>query len=288
MHLIFSFLLAFSIPLSGMGTQFLVLPSSAEELSMGSHATLPGLFSVNPALFSAPKKYPHFSIDRGTWLGDVTLTHLGYNQNSGSRTTHLGIKYSGLTDLEFRQDMPQDDASSRFSAYGLAIDGGASISRENQKFGFSISYINFGLYTESSSGIAINLGYALELKNGVTLGLVGQNIGWMKKLSSSSPSLPVRFSTGLSKLIRSDMFTNKIFGSVEWNSIISAPKIYVGNRFSWNRLDILTGYSTAKEVVESSIGIGLNLNRYHIAYGVRVGSQDLGIPKTLSLRLLLP
>ena len=288
MHLIFSFLLAFSIPLSGMGTQFLVLPSSAEELSMGSHATLPGLFSVNPALFSAPKKYPHFSIDRGTWLGDVTLTHLGYNQNSGSRTTHLGIKYSGLTDLEFRQDMPQDNASSRFSAYGLAIDGGASISRENQKFGFSISYINFGLYTESSSGIALNLGYALELKNGVTLGLVGQNIGWMKKLSSSSPSLPLRFSTGLSKLIRSDMFTNNIFGSVEWNSIISAPKIYVGNRFSWNRLDILTGYSTAKEVVESSIGIGLNLNRYHIAYGVRVGSQDLGIPKTLSLRLLLP
>ena len=288
MHLIFSFLLAFSIPLSGMGTQFLVLPSSAEELSMGSHATLPGLFSVNPALFSAPKKYPHFSIDRGTWLGDVTLTHLGYNQNSGSRTTHLGIKYSGLTDLEFRQDTPQDDASSRFSAYGLAIDVGASISRENQKFGFSISYINFGLYTESSSGIALNLGYALELKNGVTLGLVGQNIGWMKKLSSSSPSLPVRFSTGLSKLIRSDMFTNNIFGSVEWNSIISAPKIYVGNRFSWNRLDILTGYSTAKEVVESSIGIGLNLNRYHIAYGVRIGSQDLGIPKTLSLRLLLP
>ena len=288
MHLIFSFLLAFSIPLSGMGTQFLVLPSSAEELSMGSHATLPGLFSVNPALFSAPKKYPHFSIDRGTWLGDVTLTHLGYNQNSGSRTTHLGIKYSGLTDLEFRQDMPQDNASSRFSAYGLAIDGGASISRKNQKFGFSISYINFGLYTESSSGIALNLGYALELKNGVTLGLVGQNIGWMKKLSSSSPSLPLRFSTGLSKLIRSDMFTNNIFGSVEWNSIISAPKIYVGNRFSWNRLDILTGYSTAKEVVESSIGIGLNLNRYHIAYGVRVGSQDLGIPKTLSLRLLLP
>ena len=271
-----------------MGTQFLVLPSSAEELSMGSHATLPGLFSVNPALFSAPKKYPHFSIDRGTWLGDVTLTHLGYNQNSGSRTTHLGIKYSGLTDLEFRQDTPQDDASSRFSAYGLAIDGGASISRENQKFGFSISYINFGLYTESSSGIALNLGYALELKNGVTLGLVGQNIGWMKKLSSSSPSLPLRFSTGLSKLIRSDMFTNNIFGSVEWNSIISAPKIYVGNRFSWNRLEILTGYSTAKEVVESSIGIGLNLNRYHIAYGVRVGSQDLGIPKTLSLRLLLP
>ena len=122
MHLIFSLIIVLSVPLTGMGTQFLVLPSSAEELSMGSHATLPGLFSVNPALFSAPKKYPHFSIDRGTWLGDVTLTHLGYNQNSGNRTTHFGIKYSGLTDLEFRQESPQDDASSRFSAYGLAID----------------------------------------------------------------------------------------------------------------------------------------------------------------------
>ena len=288
MRSIFSLLIIFSVPLSGMGTQFLVLPSSAEELSMGSHATLPGLFPINPALFSAPEKYPHFSINRGSWLGDVTLSHLGYNQSFDNKTTHFGIKYSGLTDIEFRENIPQDNAFSSFSAYGLAMDAGISIDREDQKFGFSISYIDLGLYTERTSGFGLNLGYALDLKNGINIGLAVQNIGRMKTLSSKAPSLPMRLSTGASKLIRSDRFVNNIFGSVEWNSVVAASKIYLGNRFSWNRLDILAGYSTSKEVVESSIGIGLNLNRYHISYGVRIGSQDLGIPKVLSVRLLLP
>ena len=288
MRSIFSLLIILSVPITGMGTQFLVLPSSAEELSMGSHATLPGLFPINPALFSAPKKYPHFSINRGSWLGDVTLTHIGYNQAWDNKTTHFGIKYSGLTDIEFRENIPQDNAFSSFSAYGLAMDAGISIDREDQKFGFSISYIDLGLYTERTSGFGLNLGYALDLKNGINIGLAVQNIGRMKTLSSKAPSLPMRLSTGASKLIRSDRFVNNIFGSVEWNSVVAASKIYLGNRFSWNRLDILAGYSTSKEVVESSIGIGLNLNRYHISYGVRIGSQDLGIPKVLSVRLLLP
>ena len=288
MRSIFSLLIILSVPITGMGTQFLVLPSSAEELSMGSHATLPALFPINPALFSASKKYPHFSINRGSWLGDVTLTHIGYNQAWDNKTTHFGIKYSGLTDIEFRENIPQDNAFSSFSAYGLAMDAGISIDREDQKFGFSISYIDLGLYTERTSGFGLNLGYALDLKNGINIGLAVQNIGRMKTLSSKAPSLPMRLSTGASKLIRSDRFVNNIFGSVEWNSVVAASKIYLGNRFSWNRLDILAGYSTSKEVVESSIGIGLNLNRYHISYGVRIGSQDLGIPKVLSVRLLLP
>ncbi|GIS54462.1 hypothetical protein Ct9H90mP29_15040 [bacterium] len=62
MRSIFSLLIILSVPLSGMGTQFLVLPSSAEELSMGSHATLPGLFPINPALFSAPENIHIFQL----------------------------------------------------------------------------------------------------------------------------------------------------------------------------------------------------------------------------------
>ena len=288
MRSIFSLLITLSVPLSGMGTQFLVLPSSAEELSIGSHATLPGLFPINPALFSAPEKYPHFSINRGSWLGDVTLSHLGYNQSFDNKTTHFGIKYSGLTGIEFRENIPQDNASSNFSAYGLSMDAGISIDRENQKFGFSISYIDLGLYTERSSGLGLNLGYALELKNKIDIGIAVQNIGKMNTLSNKAPSLPMRVSSGISKLIRSDRFVNNIFGSLEWNSLATESKIYLGNRFSWNRLDILFGYSTSQEVVESSIGVGLNLNRYHFSYGTRIGSQDLGIPKVLSVRLLLP
>ena len=61
------------VPLYGMGTQFMVLPSSAEELSIGSHSTLPGLFSINPALFIASENHPDLSINRGVWLDTTRL-----------------------------------------------------------------------------------------------------------------------------------------------------------------------------------------------------------------------
>ena len=130
------------------------------------------------------------------------------------------------------------------------MDAGISIDREDQKFGFSISYIDLGLYTERTSGFGLNLGYALDLKNGINIGLAVQNIGRMKTLSSKAPSLPMRLSTGASKLIRSDRFVNNIFGSVEWNSVVAASKIYLGNRLSWKRLDILDGYFTFIKITQ--------------------------------------
>ena len=271
-----------------MGTQMLVLPSSAQELSMGSQTTLKGLFPINPALYKASEKHPYLSLNRGNWLGNVSLSHIGYNQVGLDKVYHLGLKYSGLTDLEFRGNTPQDEALSNFSAYGLVLDAGISFEHLNHSYGISISYIQFGLYTENSKGISLDLGYSIKLKNGYSFGLVAKNLGKMTKLDNNSPVLPKRFSSGISKLFQFDNFKNSVFGSFEWNSIASTSKIHLGNRFSWNRLDLLAGYSRSKQVVESSMGIGINMNRYQITYGTRFGSQDLGFPKLLSIRILMP
>ena len=110
----------------------------------------------------------------------------------------------------------------------------------------------------------------------------------MTKLGGSSPKLPSRLSLGVSKKINFNNLYNKIFCSFDWNSIASASKFYVGNKFSWNRLDILAGYSASENVNESSIGIGFNLNRYQLTYGIKFGSQGIGQPKILSLNILMP
>jgi hypothetical protein len=201
---------------------------------------------------------------------------------------HVGIKYSGLTDLEFRGNVPQDDASSNFSAYGLVLDAGVGFKRLNHSYGISISYVQFGLYTEQSKGVSIDLGYSIKLKNGYSIGLVAKNLGGMTKLENNSPSLPKRFCSGLSKEFQFKNFKNSIFGSIEWNSLVSEAKVHLGNRFRWNRLNLLAGYSTSNQVVESSIGIGINFDRYQVIYGTRFGSQDLGFPKLLSIRVLMP
>ena len=288
MRLIFSLLFSIAIQLQGMGTQMLNLPSSADELSMGSHATLGGLFPINPALYIANEKHPYLSLNRGNWIGDVSLSQIGYNKIGLDKVFHIGIKYSGLTDLEFRGNVPQDDASSNFSAYGLVLDAGVGFKRLNHSYGISISYVQFGLYTEQSKGVSIDLGYSIKLKNGHSIGLVAKNLGGMTKLENNSPSLPKRFCSGISKEFQFKNFKNSIFGSIEWNSLVSEAKVHLGNRFRWNRLNLLAGYSTSNQVVESSIGIGINFDRYQVIYGTRFGSQDLGFPKLLSIRVLMP
>ena len=288
MHSVFKLFLLLLFPLYGLGTQFLILPIDAEELSIGSHPTMNGISYVNPALFSASLDHPGFSISRGIWLGDVTLTHLGYTQPAKGKIFHFNARYSGLSDLEFRDAVPFDEALSTFSSYGVSMNGGVSIQREKHKFGISFSYIFMGLYTETSSGFGINLGYARDFVKGMKLGISIQNLGIMSILSKDAPSLPTRMIGGVSKQIIFNDYQNTIYCSGEWNQSVSTGKFYFGNNFRWNLLSVMGGFSASENVVESSAGFGLNLGQYEITYGIQFGSQNLGTPQILTFQFRLP
>ena len=288
MHSVFKLFLILLFPLYGLGTQFLILPTDAEELSIGSHPTMSGILSVNPALFSASLNHPSLSISRGIWLGDVTLTHLGYTQPAKGKIFHFNAKYSGLSDLEFRDAVPVDDALSTFSSYGVSMNGGFSVQREKQKFGISFSYIFMGLYTETTSGFGLNLGYARDIVKGMKLGISIQNLGIMSKLSEDVPSLPTRMIGGVSKQIIFDNYRNTIYCSGEWNQLATTGKFHFGNNFRWDRLSLMGGFSASENVVESSAGFGINLGQYEITYGIQFGSQNLGTPQILTFQFLLP
>jgi len=288
MHSVFKLFLILLFPLYGLGTQFLILPTHAEELSIGSHPTMSGVSSVNPALFSVSLNHPGLSISRGIWLGDVTLTHLGYTQPAKGKTFHFNAKYSGLSDLEFRDAMPVDDALSTFSSYGVSMNSGFSIQREKQKLGISFSYIFMGLYTETTSGFGLNLGYARDIVKGMKLGISIQNLGIMSKLSKDAPSLPTRVIGGVSKQIIFNDYRNTVYCSGEWNQSASTGKFYFGNNFRWDRLSLMGGFSASENVVESSAGFGINLGQYEITYGIQFGSQNLGTPQILTFQFRLP
>ena len=287
MHSVFKLFLILLFPLYGLGTQFLILPTHAEELSIGSHPTMSGISSVNPALFSVSLNHPGLSISRGIWLGDVTLTHLGYTQPAKGKTFHFNAKYSGLSDLEFRDAVPVDDALSTFSSYGVSMNGGFSVQREKQKFGISFSYIFMGLYTETTSGFGLNLGYARDIVKGMKLGISIHNLGIMSKLSKDAPSLPTRVIGGVSKQIIFNDYQNTVYCSGEWNQSATTGKFYFGNNFHWNRLSLMGGFSASENVVESSVGFGLNLGQYQITYGIQFGSQNLGTPQILTFQFRL-
>ena len=81
---------------------------------------------------------------------------------------------------------------------------------------------------------------------------------------------------------------NKTYISAEWNEYSNAMRMWGGNELSWKRLRIMGGGSFSKKTHSISGGLGLQFGNYNISYAIRYGSQDLGIPHSISLRLLFP
>ena len=288
MRLVFSLTFTIVVSINGMGTQFLSLPIDAEELSLGSHPTLKGISPVNPAMNVASVQHPTMIIGRGNWLGDVSLTQIGYSQDLSHKTFHIRLRYAGLQELELRDDRPSDESLAQFSTYGVSADFGFSIEKGNRKYGMSISGIMMGLYTESSSGIGINMGYVNQLSPSLSFGAVVLNLGKMTKLSTDEPSLPLRLIGGLSKELSFGDNKNELYFSAEWNHLASKRKITIGNSFRWNRLRLMGGFSGSESVVQSSAGFGIQVGQYRFSYGIIFGSQNLGVPQTLTFHLTLP
>ena len=131
MHSIFRALFINLGLIYGMGMQMLVLPTSADQLSLGSHPTLAGLFPLNPALINANEKHPYLSLNRGNWLGDISMSQIGYNNIIMGNKAHFGMRYLGISDLEFRDNVPTDKPASLFSAFGITVDASTALQYQN-------------------------------------------------------------------------------------------------------------------------------------------------------------
>tara|TARA_A100001015_G_scaffold295548_1_gene374675 strand:+ start:17 stop:883 length:867 start_codon:yes stop_codon:yes gene_type:complete len=287
MPIIFKIFIFFHVSLYGIGSQFLTLPFSSKQLSIGSHPTLFEHDPVNPSLYHAIQNQPSISFNQGSWFGGVGLTQAGYNFEKNDMITHFGFKYSGITDLEFRNDSPSDSPLSYFSSFGLSFDAGKAIIRDNQRYGISISYVHFGVFTYESRGLGFNFGYSRDLLKKIKVGAVIQNVGKMSKLQNDEILLPQRILVGCSKKFKFNQIKNSVYTSIEKNSLISSAKIHIGNHFNWTRFNLYSGVSSSKEVLESSFGFGFFLSRFEIAYGLRFGSQNIGIPQIITIRFLM-
>ena len=136
MRLIFKIFLLFYFPLFGLGGQFLAVPYDAKELGLGSQPTISGFSSLNPALYSAKKENPSLNISQGNWIGGVSLSSADYSHHLKNKILYLGLRYSGLSDLEFRVNKPQNEPLAKFSSYGLSLKSGVAFSAKNIQYGF--------------------------------------------------------------------------------------------------------------------------------------------------------
>ena len=114
------------------------------------------------------------------------------------------------------------------------------------------------------------------------------NLGSVSKFYQEKPKLPTRFLVGISKEIDFIKINNRFYTTGDFSSLNDTWKIKIGNDIHWKQIKLLGGYSITKHTSSISFGSGFVYGRLGIAYAIRMGSQEIGIPQTLSLSFRLP
>ena len=274
--------------LFAIGTQFLTFPESARDLALGGHVSFGGSASVNPALIESFQSSPSLNINSGQWYGGIRVSGLNYVHKIGDYNNKLFIRQAEITDLEFRDDRPSDEPNTMFAAYGMSIGSGISHQTSLGRFGASVNALYFTIYDQHSNGISIDLGYSNILENGWGIGLALLNMGAVSKFYQEVPELPNRFLAGISKDLSLGDISNRLYITSESSSFHDSWKIKIGNYCQWKKLRLLGGLSKTKHSSTFSFGSGFVYGRFEITYAMRFGSQDIGVPKNLSLNFQLP
>lgn len=268
----------------GIGTQFLSIPNSARELALGVNPALKGESFSNPAVCSSYIPYPDIFISHGSWLAGVTTTTIQYSKGVGG----IQIRYSGISDLEFRTGIPTDNSLAEFGAYGASFGGFYSKQIGNNYFGISLKGIGFQIYDESSYGYAADFGITKMFGEKLNVGLSVLNIGSMSVLSKTAPNLPVRILSGIRYQSSYKSWKNEMLFSIEKSSFNSGLIYRMGNELIWQKIAIQAGTQLSEKVNSISGGIRLRLGMYSFQYGVQIGSQNLGLSQMLDFSVRLP
>ena len=274
--------------LCAIGTQFLTFPESAYDLAMGSHVSFGGSASVNPSLIEPTNSTPLLYINSGHWYGDIRMSGVNYIHKIGDYNNKLFLRQAGITDLEYREERPSDDPSTIFSAYGFSLGSGLSFNTAIGKFGATISALYFTIYDQNSRGVTIDLGYSNILNNGWGVGVSILNLGSVSEFYQEKPKLPTRLLAGISKELGFKKTNNRFYTTGEFSYLNDTWKIKIGSDIQWKQIKLLGGYSITKYTSSISFGSGFVYGRLGITYAIRIGSQKIGIPQTLSLSFRLP
>jgi len=274
--------------LGAVGTQFLTVPASAQELALGAHVTAHSLNIVNPALLTTGNTTPEINFTYGRWLTDSRTstfcatwpTHFGYGG--------LRVRYLETRGLELRTNTPTDVPLAQFSAFGVTVEGLASWKVGRSIVGSAVRLITMEVYTESSTGFALDIGLNRAVSKHLTLGTSLLNVGAMSPLEKQVPKLPLRFLIGGSYQRETPTFSHTLLMTGEWSSHVPGGILLIGGSTQWQRLTIHLSTRLSEKVVAIGSGFGFRWGIYQLFYGIQFGSRGLGLPQSLDIAIRLP
>jgi hypothetical protein len=144
------------------------------------------------------------------------------------------------------------------------------------------------VYTESSSGAAVDLGIINHLNDRIIVGGAVLNLGVMSKLLVEEPELPLRLLGGLGYSYQFGKTSNQVMLSIEHSSKVDGSIFRLANRVQWSRFSFNASVQYSKNNFDIGSGLDLTFGIYKIRYGFRTGSADLGVAHIVDVSIRIP
>ena len=279
LNISFIFLVSFSW---GIGLKGLIIPDNSYVLSTAGTGIAGGNSpSLNPAMNISKHSYIQFSLNR--WLGDITGSHTAFHWGRKMPQT-ISIQSWNAKDLQLWGDKPD---SSPLGIFGVHFVSAAySISHHlgtPYRFGARIQANYNHLYTESMTGITLDVGARFPLSSFITAGVVVRNLGYeyTNHLRAELPA-EIGYGTELKLPFNISVLTDII------NLEDKGTDIRLGVRTHWKLLNVHAGTSNNNKRNARALGFSLHYRKWLISYGIYHHENSvLGLPQFLDIRRYL-
>ena len=267
-----------------IGLLGLVIPQNGKILSTAGTGIAGDIHpALNPAMGISSHSYMQYS--HNIWLGDIKGGHTLFRWGN-EIPKQLSIQTWNAKDLELWGDSPDDSPMETFGIH--YVSAAYSMSHHFNtpyRFGFRLQTNYSHLFTESLSGITLDIGTTVPLKSFLTFGAVIRNLGYEYN-NNNRAELPVESGIGAAiklPIIKASILTDLLYSSS------NGQEVRAGVSTNWKWMNINAGTSISKNRNAKAIGFSLNYRRWKINYGIyfHENSAVLGIPQFLDVRRYL-
>ena len=267
-----------------IGLQGLVIPQNGKILSTAGTGIAGDIHpALNPAMGISSHSYMQFSLNN--WLGDVSGGHTLFHWGN-EIPKQLSIQTWNAKDLELWGDSPDDSPMGTFGIH--YVSAAYSMSHHFNtpyRFGFRLQTNYSHLFTESLSGITLDVGTAIPMGTSITLGAVIRNLGYEFK-NNLRAELPVESGIGAAiklPIIKVSILTDLLYSSS------NGQEVRTGVSTNWKWMNINAGTSISKNRNTKAMGFSFNYRSWKINYGIyfHENSVVLGTPQFLDVRRYL-
>ena len=263
-----------------IGLQGLVIPQSGQILSTAGTGIAGDIDpALNPAMNTSSHSYMQYSLN--TWLGDVKGSHTLFRWGNDI-PKQLSIQTWNARDLELWGDSPDESPMGTFGVH--YVSSSFSISHHFNtpyRFGLRLQTNYSHLFTETLSGITLDVGATLPLGSSLTLGAVIRNLGYEYE-NNNRADLPLEGGIGTAvklPIVKTNILTDLLISR-------NGSEIRAGFTTDWKWLNLNVGTSISENRNAKALGFSLNYRNWKINYGIyfHENSATLGTPVFLDVR----